>query len=364
MDAFNERYEDASSSLAELPESPGCKLFQSRDLAEPFAHRACRDAAPPCPCRNIAVDTAGCGDLGAHADPHMALHGNLAADSDVILDGRGTGNADLGDDDAMPPDHHVVGDLDQVIDLRPLADHRIPARAAVDGGVGADLHVVLDDHSPDLRHLQMPLRSHGEAEAVLADAHTGMEDDPIADEGVGNGHVGGNRAVPTDLHLRTDHGMGPDQGAGSDFRMRADDGARIDPDPVFQPGRGMDEGARRDSRRGEGGFRPHRGREQEAQHLREDAIGQRSDDRDRVGGHLGGKARRDEAGGGTSGCQCASRKRDCPYRRDRPGLRSQGERRHEAKAPRRCRRGALHSPSPPPDVKLTSGFAERNWILS
>ena len=244
--------------------SPDASFF--RAVISRNHSRIGRAGMPPqrAPGRNVAVDAAGRGDLRAHADPHMALHGNLAADSDEVLDGRGAGDADLGDDHAMAPDHHVVGDLDQVIDLRALADHRIAARAAVDGGVGADLHVVLDDHAPDLRHLQMPLRSHGEAEAVLADAHAGMEDDPVADEGVGNGHVGGDRAVPADLHLGADHGMGADQGAGADLRMRADDGAGIDPDPVLQPGRRMDEGARRDARRGEGGFRPHRGREQEA----------------------------------------------------------------------------------------------------
>ena len=142
----------------------------------------------------------------------MALHGDLAADRDEILDGRGAGDADLGDDHAMAADHHVVGDLDQVIDLGALADHRVAARAAVDGGVGADLDVVLDDDAPDLRHLQVPLRPHGEAEAVLADAHARMEDDPVADEGVGNGHVGGDRAVPSDLHLRADDRMGADRG--------------------------------------------------------------------------------------------------------------------------------------------------------
>ena len=120
----------------------------------------------------------------------MALHGDLAADGDEILDGGGACDADLGHDHAMAADHHVVGDLDQVVDLGALADHRVAARAPVHGGVGADLHVVLDDHAPDLRHLQMALRTHGEAEPVLPDAHARMEDDPVADEGVGHGHVG------------------------------------------------------------------------------------------------------------------------------------------------------------------------------
>ena len=42
---------------------------------------------------------------------------------------------------------------------------------AVDGRIGADLDVVLDDDPADLRHLEVALAAHGEAEAVLADAH-------------------------------------------------------------------------------------------------------------------------------------------------------------------------------------------------
>ena len=48
---------------------------------------------------------------------------------------------------------------------------RLAPRSMV--GVGADLDVVLDDDAADLRHLEMPLRAHGEAEAVLPDPHAG-----------------------------------------------------------------------------------------------------------------------------------------------------------------------------------------------
>ena len=65
----------------------------------------------------------------------------------------------------------VVPDLHEIINFRAFADHRILERAAVDAAVGADLHVVLDDHPADLRHLEVAPGAHGEAEAVLADPH-------------------------------------------------------------------------------------------------------------------------------------------------------------------------------------------------
>src|SRR5215813_1075761 len=114
------------------------------------------------------------GDLNAGPDLDVADDARLAPHEDEIAKLRRPRNPDHGDDHAMAADHHVVGDLHEVVDLGALADDGISERAAVDTAVGADLHVVLDDHPADLRHLEMPLRAHGEAEPVLADAHAGM----------------------------------------------------------------------------------------------------------------------------------------------------------------------------------------------
>ena len=42
----------------------------------------------------------------------------------------------------------VVRDLHQIVDLGAFADDGITGRAAVDRGIGADFHVVLDDDPP------------------------------------------------------------------------------------------------------------------------------------------------------------------------------------------------------------------------
>ena len=55
----------------------------------------------------------------------------------------------------MPADDDVVPDLHEIINFRALADHRILKSAAVDGCIGANFDVVLDDDPPDLRHLQV-----------------------------------------------------------------------------------------------------------------------------------------------------------------------------------------------------------------
>src|SRR5262249_39547186 len=101
-------------------------------------------------------------------------------------------------DDAMPPDHDVVPDLHEIINFRAFADHGVVQSSAVDAAVGADLHVVPDDHAADLGHLQMAAGAHGKAEPVLADPRASMQHHPVADERVRHTGTGPHVAVAAD----------------------------------------------------------------------------------------------------------------------------------------------------------------------
>src|SRR5262245_46609925 len=96
----------------------------------------------------------------------------------------------------MPPDHDVVPYLHEIINFRALADHCILKCTAIDGRIGANLNVVLNDDAADLGHLEVTLRSHGEAEPVLPNAGPGMDDDPVADEGMREGRLRADEAIP------------------------------------------------------------------------------------------------------------------------------------------------------------------------
>src|SRR5215831_15384361 len=112
---------------------------------------------------------------------------HLSTQHDIISERATSGNACLTGDQAMPANHHVVADLDEIVDLGPLSDHGVATGAAVDGGTGTNLHLVLHDHPADLWDLEM-LRLPGHvAESILADMNTGMDDDAIADQGVEHG---------------------------------------------------------------------------------------------------------------------------------------------------------------------------------
>src|SRR6202171_4983322 len=139
----------------------------------------------------------------------MVGEANLPAHHDVIPHGAAAGYTGLRDEHAVPSDGGVVSDLHQIVDLGALADDGISGRAAVDGRIGADLHVVLDDDAAGLRNLLMSPRARQIAEAVLPDTDTRMDDDAIADQGMLDRRAGADGAVAADGGGRADPRRGP-----------------------------------------------------------------------------------------------------------------------------------------------------------
>src|SRR5271166_550233 len=163
--------------------SCGGEPFQRRDLAKKLAHGLRRGAGPPLPCGNIGHDARSGGDLRAGADVEMARDASLPSQRGEISNDARSRDAGLRDQNRVPADDDVVADLNEIVDLRALADHRVAVGAPVDGHARADFDVVLNDDPADLRHLEMPARPQSEAEPVLADVRAGMDDDAVADEG-------------------------------------------------------------------------------------------------------------------------------------------------------------------------------------
>src|SRR5262249_42421091 len=151
-------------------------------------------------------------------------HAGFGAHHDVVAELGRAGDAALGHDDAMPSDHDVVGDLHQVVDLGAVADHRVSERAAVDGGVGADLDVVADDDAADLGPLAPASGAHREAEAVLPDAGAGVNDAAVADDGMRQGRTCADVAVAAEHDPVAHYRPGGDGRAAADDSFAADDG--------------------------------------------------------------------------------------------------------------------------------------------
>src|SRR5260221_13601318 len=213
----------------------------------PFANRQGWRTADYGPGLDVAHDAPPGGDPGTFTDFEMISQGRLPANHYVILERGATRDAHLGDDDAALPQYDVVGDLDQIVDDGAGTHDRIPGGAAVKRRVGADVDVVVDDHSAELGNpLESEARRH-EAEAGLADTHPRRHPDPSPDQRVADRHPGADAAVlaqhtpgpahglradvaaGTELDPGADHRRGIDPAARSDARARVDDRARVGP---------------------------------------------------------------------------------------------------------------------------------------
>src|SRR5687768_7497158 len=97
-------------------------------------------------------------------------HGAMGADGGTACHSRTTCKG------RMPPYPHVVADLHQVVQLDAVFNHRVLQRTPVNAGVGANLHIVADAHSPQLFYFLPAAFMRGETEAIGTDHRTRMHD--------------------------------------------------------------------------------------------------------------------------------------------------------------------------------------------
>src|ERR1700730_8842427 len=107
-----------------------CQTLQRLHLAEPLPDRLGGSAAPDRSRRNVVLDDADRRDLGPLADRDMVVDSHPGGEHDEIPQRHAAGYSGLGHDDAMPADFHIVGDVDEVVDLGPLADDGVAVRSA------------------------------------------------------------------------------------------------------------------------------------------------------------------------------------------------------------------------------------------
>src|ERR1700694_5131546 len=81
-----------------------------------------------------------------HPRPHGSVLPNphLPAENRSIFDDAGTRNPGLRGSHHILPNHAVMPDVHQVIDLRPPPDPGLPQGPAVDRGIRPDLDIVFD----------------------------------------------------------------------------------------------------------------------------------------------------------------------------------------------------------------------------
>src|SRR5262249_26303118 len=108
-------------------------------------------------------------------------------------------DADAGHQQAPLADANVVPHVHEVVQLCPPSHHRIVHAAAVDGGVGADLDIILDDADADVRNAVMSSGIRKVPEPVSPDHCPGLEHDSATDT-----------TLPVAYHPWADEGVRPD----------------------------------------------------------------------------------------------------------------------------------------------------------
>src|SRR5690606_24795735 len=108
----------------------------------------------------------------------------------------------LRDDQTVLTNAAVVADLHLIVDFAAFANHSVAQRAAIDGVVTADLHVIFNDDAANTFHaLITAVFARHVLKAVVANRVVGVDDDVIADHRAFFDHrIGVNRHVVTNGH--------------------------------------------------------------------------------------------------------------------------------------------------------------------
>ena len=117
----------------------------------------------------------------------------------------------------MGADRHVMGDLDQVIDLSALLDHRLADGGSINRNIGAEFDVILNRDPAELRNLIVPSLILHIAESVASDDRTAVNDDPRAD-----GAAFPDDDVGIEQRIVPDGGIVPDKDPGVELHSRPD----------------------------------------------------------------------------------------------------------------------------------------------
>ena len=159
----------------------------------------------------------------------MVSNSGLRSNDGVIAHLHAASKPNLTHDQAVLTNLHIVGNVHQIVDLAPLANDGWSKGTAVNGGIGTNLHIVMNDDDPHLQHLAMVTFVKDIAIAVGANHCSGMNADAAShlaswiDHHVGmEPRVIANNAVRTDVHRAQQRAALADGGPRADYAIRPD----------------------------------------------------------------------------------------------------------------------------------------------
>ena len=148
-----------------------------------------------------------------------AVIGNpdLSADDHVMAENAGARDARLGGDHGVRTNLYVMANMDQIIDFHASGDAGIVQRAAINGGIRSDFHIVANFDNPHLRKFPVAALAKRVAETVRAQYGSGMDLHAIADA-----HVRVQCNARMDAAIVADPSGSANDGVSADLRAFAD----------------------------------------------------------------------------------------------------------------------------------------------
>ena len=121
---------------------------------------------------------------------------------------------------------------------------RVGECASIDRRIGSDLDIISDDDAADLGHFQVAMPAHREAKSILFDPHAGVDNNSVADNGVGHAGAWSDMTVIANDGPIANHCAGCNDRSFADLGFVADDRTSLNVCAVRDFGRGVDQGVR------------------------------------------------------------------------------------------------------------------------
>src|SRR3954451_4185935 len=199
--------------------------------------------------RHIAEDGALGRDPGPVADDQMIGHANMSGQNCIVAYARAAGNADAGHDQAPLADLHVMAYLDQIVELGTASDDRIVNAPAVDTGIGANLHILLQHAAAEVRYAIVPGAVGQVSKSDPTNDRSGLEHPPMTEPGPGIADDAGTKHSIIAHHYAVAEGdMLRQSGAGSNLNISPDHNVGTNGHGWAESGSGAEPGGGVDTR--------------------------------------------------------------------------------------------------------------------
>ncbi len=155
------------------------------------------------------------------SDGNMPDDADLSANHDAASYFGGPRNTGLGGNGRIFTDDDIMRNLNKIINFHVPLNPGFTHGGPVNGGVGAQFHVIVNLNDADLGNFGIARAGRGKAEAVRADDDAGMKNHTLADDAVLiNADIGVKDRIFADGSVAADKHAGIDDSAFFDAGRR------------------------------------------------------------------------------------------------------------------------------------------------